>query len=163
MKVSTHCVVSLSWTLDDAQGERLDHSDEPTEFLLGSHDLLPRIESSLLGRQAGDTLDLHLEPEDAFGDFDEQLIFLEPRARLPEELEEGMVFEGLPPGCSPDAPADRLYFVSEIYPDHVVMDGNHPLAGLALRLHLTLHAVREASAEERATGTLGQGFLQLRA
>lgn len=162
MKVTPPCVVSLTWTLTDTLGDVLDESDEPVEFLVGGHDLLASIEQALQGREPGDRLELHLEPKDAFGDFDDRLIFLEPRSAFPAELEVGMAFEGLPSGCTPEAPRDRLYFVSEIYPDHVVMDGNHPLAGMALRLSLRVHDVREATVDEVGRGSAGGGFLQLR-
>ncbi|TSE36514.1 FKBP-type peptidyl-prolyl cis-trans isomerase [Tepidimonas charontis] len=162
MKVTPSCVVSLSWTLKDTTGEVLDQCDEPVECLVGGRDLLASIEQALQGRQAGDRLELHLEPEQAFGDFDDQLIFLEPRSAFPPSLEVGMIFEGLPSGCSSNAPRDRLYFVSDIYPEHVVLDGNHPLAGMALRLSLRIHDVREASAEEVGRGSAGAGFFQLR-
>ena len=103
---------------------------------MGGDDLLARIEEALQGHRAGATVKLHLEPEEGFGDYQDQLIFLEPRALFPETLEEGMTFEGsaLPQGCSPAAPRDHLYTVTDIYPEHVVLDGNHPLAGIALRL-----------------------------
>src|SRR5690606_13556979 len=97
------------WTLKDTLGEVLDELEEPVEFLVGGSDLLGKIEEGLQGHQPGDTLELHLEPIDAFGDYDDRLLFLEPRDRFPAELEEGMGFEGLPPGCNPDAPRDRLY------------------------------------------------------
>jgi FKBP-type peptidyl-prolyl cis-trans isomerase SlyD len=71
-----------------------------------------------------------------------------------------MGFEGLPAGCNAAAPKDRLYFVSDIYPDHVVMDGNHPLAGIALRISLKVHAVRDATLDEIGRGTLGTGFFR---
>ncbi len=162
MKIDRQCVVSLTWTLKDTLGETLDQLDEPMEFLVGGNDLLQRIEDELQGKQVGDTLNLHLEPEHAFGDYDDRLLFLEPRHLLPEELEEGMAFEGLPEGCNPAAPRDRLYFVSDIYPDHVVLDGNHPLAGIALRVSLKVHGVREARVDEVGNGTLGTGFFQVR-
>ena len=73
-----------------------------------------------------------------------------------------MTFEGLPQGAtSTDAPRDLLYTVTEIYPEHVVLDGNHPLAGIALRLHLKVEGVREATEEETGSGTLGAGFFRL--
>ncbi|WP_342133097.1 FKBP-type peptidyl-prolyl cis-trans isomerase [Hydrogenophaga sp. OTU3427] len=161
MKISEQCVVSLSWTLKDTLGELLDESDEPVEFLVGGGDLLAKVEEGLLGHEPGDKVELHLEPEHAFGDFDDQLLFLEPLSRFPAELEIGMAFEGLPEGCNPEAPRDRLYFVSEIYPEHVVMDGNHPLAGIALRLQLRIHAVREATEDEIGKGSLGTGFFNV--
>lgn len=162
MAVTPQCVVALTWTLKDTLGESLDELDEPVEFYLGGTDLLTKIEEALQGHQAGDTVDLHLEPIDAFGDYDDKLLFLEPRERFPEEIEVGMGFEGLPPGCNPAAPNDRLYFVSDIYPDHVVLDGNHPLAGIALRIRLKVHAVREATEEEVGKGSLGTGFFSMK-
>ena len=106
MEVNSQCVVALTWTLKDTLGEVLDTLPDPVEFLVGGGDLLPKIEEALQGHEPGDRLDLHLEPQDAFGDYDEQLVFLEPRKLFPRELEEGMTYEGLPPGAtSKDAPA----------------------------------------------------------
>lgn len=161
MKITEQCVVSLTWTLKDTLGEVLDVLDEPVEFLVGGDDLLASIEEALQGHVAGDSLELQLEPLNAFGDYDDRLLFLEPRHLFPENLEEGMGFEGLPEGCNASAPRDRLYFVSDIYPDHVVMDGNHPLAGIALRISLKVHAVREALISEVGRGTMGTGFFRM--
>ena len=161
MKITEQCVVALTWTLKDTLGEELDVLDEPVEFLVGGSDLLASLDKALQGHVAGDTIELQLEPQDAFGDYDDRLLFLEPRHLFPENLEDGMGFEGLPEGCNASAPRDRLYFVSDIYPDHVVMDGNHPLAGIALRIRLKVHAVREALADEVGRGTLGTGFFRM--
>lgn len=163
MEINQQCVVALTWTLKDTVGETLDVLDEPVEFLVGGDDLFVTIESALQGHERGDKVDLHLEPEQAFGDYNENLIFLEPRALFPAELEEGHTFDGhgLPEGCSTDAPKDALYTVTEIYPEHVVLDGNHPLAGIALRLHLKVEAVREATEEEIGRGTAGTGFFRV--
>jgi FKBP-type peptidyl-prolyl cis-trans isomerase SlyD len=161
MKITDQCVVGLTWTLKDTLGETLDVLEEPIEFLVGGTDLLASLEKALLTHVAGDTVELQLEPLDAFGDYDDRLLFLEPRDRFPENLEEGIGFEGLPPGCNPAAPRDRLYFVSDIYPDHVVMDGNHPLAGIALRIKLKVHSVRAATIEEIGQGSLGTGFFRM--
>ena len=162
MEITEQCVVALTWTLKDTLGEELDVLDEPVEFVVGGNDLLARIEEALQGHAAGATLALHIEPEEAFGDYNEKLLFLEPRALFPAELEEGMAFEGsaLPEGCNPEAPKDALYTVSEIYPEHVVLDGNHPLAGIAIRLDLTVCGVREATEEEIGSGTAGTGFFR---
>ncbi|MGE0497035.1 MAG: peptidylprolyl isomerase [Ramlibacter sp.] len=160
-EITPQCVVALTWTLKDTLGEELDVLDEPVEFLVGGSDLLAKIEEALQGHGPGARLDLHLEPEDAFGDYREQLVFLEPRSRFPAELEEGMTFEGLPPGSNPEAPADVLYTVTEIYPEHVVLDGNHPLAGIAIRLSLKVEAIREATEEEIGRGSAGTGFFKV--
>lgn len=161
MKITDQCVAALTWTLKDTLGETLDTLDEPVEFLIGGDDLLAKIDAALQGKAAGDELKLHLEPEDAFGDYNDQLLFLEPRNLFPAEIEVGMAFEGLPPGGNPSAPAELLYFVSEIYPEHVVMDANHPLAGIAIRIQLKVHAVREATLDEIGKGSLGVGFFKL--
>jgi FKBP-type peptidyl-prolyl cis-trans isomerase SlyD len=162
MEISQHCVVALTWTLKDTLGEVLDELDEPVEFLVGGKDLLAKIEEALQGHEPGDRLDLHLEPEDAFGDYDENLVFLEPRALFPKELEEGMRYEGLPKGAtSTDAPEGAIFTVTEIYPEHVVLDANHPLAGIALRIALKVEGVREATEEEVGEGTVGVGFFRL--
>ena len=161
MKITEQCVVALTWTLKDTLGEELDTLDEPVEFLVGGSDLLESLEKALQGHEAGDALELQLEPQNAFGDYDDRLLFLEPRHLFPAEIEEGMGFEGLPEGCNPAAPKDRLYFISDIYPDHVVLDGNHPLAGMALRIRLKVHGVREAEVSEVGRGTLGTGFFRM--
>ncbi len=163
MEITPQCVVALTWTLKDTLGEELDVLDEPVEFLVGGDDLLARVEEALQGHAAGSRLDLHLEPEEAFGDYQDKLLFLEPRNLFPADIEEGMTFEGsaLPAGCNPDAPRDALYTVAQLYPDHVVLDGNHPLAGIALRLHLQVEGVREATEEEIGRGTAGTGFFRI--
>lgn len=163
MEINQQCVVALTWTLKDSLGEELDVLDQPVEFLVGGDDLFEIIEQALQGHAAGATLNLHIEPEQGFGEFNEQLIFLEPRALFPPELEEGMTFDGaaLPTGCNPEAPRDLLYTVTDIYPEHVVLDGNHPLAGIALHLCLQVRAVREATEEEIGSGTAGTGFFSI--
>lgn len=163
MKITPQCVVALTWTLKDTLGDVLDELDEPVEFLLGGNDLLAKIEEALQGHQSGDRLELHLEPEHAFGDYDENLVFLEARARFPAEMEEGMTFDGaaLPAGANGQIPQDRIYTVTEIYPEHVVLDGNHPLAGIAIRLSARVESVRQASENEIGQGTLGTGFFRL--
>lgn len=163
MKITPQCVVALTWTLKDTLGETLDELDEPVEFLLGGDDLLAKIEESLQGHEPGATINLHLEPENAFGDYDENLVFLEARKLFPAELEEGLTFDGaaLPAGVNPDTPPDRIYTVTEIYPEHVVLDGNHPLAGIAIRLSLKVESVREATEAEIGQGSMGTGFFKL--
>ncbi len=165
MKITPTCVAGLSWTLQDTLGDVLDELDEPVEFLLGGDDLLVTIQQQLQGHEAGDKLAFQMEPEEAFGDYDENLVFLEQRVIFPAELEEGMTFDGaaLPTGANTDTPKDKIYTVTEIYPEHVVLDGNHPLAGIALRLSLKVESVREATEAEVGQGSMGTGFFKLQA
>ena len=160
MNIERPCVVALTWVLKDSLGEELDVLPEPVEFLVGGDDLLPVIEEVLMGHTAGARVDVAIEPEQGFGDYDENLVFLESRALFPPELETGMCLEpgALPPGCTALAGPNALYTVTEIYPEHVVLDGNHPLSGIALRLTISVHGVRAASDDELVRRSAGTGF-----
>ncbi len=162
MQIEKPCVVSLTWQLADAQGQAIDELAEPVEFFFGGADLLPKVEEALDGQAEGHECHLHLEPEHAFGEYDSALVCFEQRSVLPADVEVGMQFEGLPEGsATPDMPRDVVYTVTEMYPDHVVLDGNHPLAGLALRLHVKVRDVREATAAEIEAGSVGGSVLDL--
>jgi FKBP-type peptidyl-prolyl cis-trans isomerase SlyD len=162
MQIAAPCVVSLTWRLADAQGLEIDELADPIEFYYGGDDLLARVEEALAGHEAGYATTLHLEPENAFGDYDPELVFFEERQLFPESIEPGMQFEGPPPGAkTPGLDKDAIYTVTEVYADHVVLDGNHPLAGIALRLALTVRDVREATAEEIETGSVGSSAISV--
>jgi FKBP-type peptidyl-prolyl cis-trans isomerase SlyD len=156
MQIAVPCVVSLTWRLADAQGQEIDELADPIEFFYGGDDLLAKVEEALAGHETGYATTLHLEPEHAFGDYDPELVFFEDRSLFPESIEPGMQFDGPPPGAkTPGLSADAIYTVTEIYPDHVVLDGNHPLAGIALRLALMVRDVREATGDEVEAGSVG--------
>jgi FKBP-type peptidyl-prolyl cis-trans isomerase SlyD len=162
MNIESPCVVSLTWKLTDAQNQPIDELDSPVEFFVGGDDLLTAVEDALAGHEPGDELQLQLEPEQAFGDYKPELVCFEDRKLFPEQLDTGMAFEGLPAGAAtPDMPADTVYVVTEIYPSHVVLDGNHPLAGMALRLHMKVVDVREATDAETEAGSVGSAPLSL--
>jgi FKBP-type peptidyl-prolyl cis-trans isomerase SlyD len=157
MLINNPCVVSLVWRLEDTQGQLIDELADPVEFFFGGEDLLPKVEEALADQEAGFSTLLHLEPENAFGDYDPDLVFFEERAVFPDGVEPGMQFDGVPEGATTEGlPADAIYTVTEVYPGHVVLDGNHPLAGIALRLDLTVRDVREATEQEIEAGSVGQ-------
>ena len=157
MDITSPCVVTLIWTLSDAQGQLIDELNEPVEFFYGGSDLLPKVEEALAGQEPGFEAQLHLEPEHAFGEYDADLVCYEERSLFPEEIEPGMQFEGLPEGATTaDMPEDLIYTVTEVYPSHVVLDANHPLAGVALHIKLKVLEVREASEAEVNAGTVGE-------
>lgn len=162
MDITSPCVVTLTWTLSDAQGQLMDQLDEPVEFFYGGEDLLPKVEEALQGQRAGFETHLHLEPENAFGDYHSELVCFEPRHLFPADIQAGMQFEGLPEGAiTPDMPDDLIYTITEVYPEHVVLDANHPLAGIALRIALKVLDVRVATEEEIAAGSVGDSPLAL--
>ncbi|MEO5697749.1 MAG: peptidylprolyl isomerase [Burkholderiaceae bacterium] len=157
MLITSPCVVSLTWKLQDAQGQLIDELQDPVEFFFGGNDLLAKVEEALTEQEAGFSAALHLEPEHAFGEYDAALVFFEPRSLFPESIEVGMQFDGVPPGATtPGLPPEAVYTVTEVYPDHVVLDGNHPLAGIALRLDLIVRDVRAATAAEISAGSVGE-------
>ena len=162
MRIADPCVVSLTWQLSDGQDRLIDALVEPVEFFVGGDDLLLKVEAALVGQETGFEANLHLEPEFAFGDYRAELVCYEARSLFPPQLEAGMVFEGLPAGSvTPNMPRDVVYVVTEIYPSHVVLDGNHPLAGMSLRLHLQVQDVREAQPDEISARTVSGGMLAL--
>jgi FKBP-type peptidyl-prolyl cis-trans isomerase SlyD len=164
MIISAPCVVSLTWELTDGQNRPIDELKDPVEFFYGGGDLLAKVEEALAGYEPGAELSLHLEPEHAFGDYKAELVCFEDRKLFPEQLEAGMAFEGLPEGSvTPDMPADAIYLVTEIYDSHVVLDGNHPLAGMSLRMQIQVRAVREATEAEVEAGSVATSPLAVSA
>jgi len=162
MMISSPCVVTLVWRLENAQGELIDELNAPMEFLVGGEDLLPKVEEVLKDQSVGFEANLHLEPEHAFGDYDADLVFFETRDIFPSEVTVGMQFEGPPEGATtPDLPQEAIYTVTEVYDTHVVLDGNHPLAGMALRLSLKVLDVREATEEEIERGSVADAIFAL--
>ena len=150
MNITAPCIVTLTWQLSDAQNAPIDELTEPTEFFFGGDDLLPQVEEALDGQAAGYDVQLQIEPEHAFGEYQSELVCFEDRSVFPDGVEVGMQFEGLPDGAvTPDMPEDAVYTVTEVYPSHVVLDGNHPLAGMAIRMHVTVRGVRAATADEK--------------
>lgn len=140
----------------------IDELAEPLEFFYGGSDLFAKVEEALLDQQAGYAVSLALQPEEAFGDYDSSLVCFESRSLFPDEVEPGMQLEGLPEGAAtPDMPEHALYTITDVYPEHVVLDGNHPLAGIGLRMHLKVLEVRAASEAEIEAGSLGEAVFSV--
>ena len=151
MKIVKNSVVTARYTLKDAQDNLIEEGQEPMVYLHGGYDnIFPKIEEALEGKEAGFSTIIQLNPEDAFGDYDAALVKVEPRNRFPSPLEVGMQFEGMPEETEEEEAL--IFTVTDIAEDKVVLDGNHPLAGIALRFSLTVESVREASDEEVAHG-----------
>lgn len=145
MKIAMNTVVSITYELSDSDGNILESTTEPVTYLHGGYDnIFPRVEEELHGKQVGDTLELTLEPVDAFGDYDEELVQIEPASAFPaKELEVGMQFEG------EDPTGDVvLYTITDIADGKVVVDGNHPWAGERVKFKCTVKSIRPATKEE---------------
>jgi FKBP-type peptidyl-prolyl cis-trans isomerase SlyD len=160
MKITRGCLVSLKVRMFDAQGELLEDSGErPLVYLHGADDIFPRVEAALEGQEAGFATSVHLEPEDAFGEDDASLLHLVAVKDLGQDIDLGMKFEGMP-----GRPADgRIYTVIDLNDEVAVLDGNHPLAGRALRFDLEVVGVEPASEamQDEATRVQVPEFLKM--
>jgi FKBP-type peptidyl-prolyl cis-trans isomerase SlyD len=151
MKVEKNAVVSLNYELTDASGTLLEKTSEPISYLHGGYDgIFPLVEEALQGKAVGDKFSVSMEPDDAFGEYEHDLVRVEPRNLFPKDVAVGMQFEG---GAEDDDDEDyMLYTVTEVTDNDVTVDGNHPLAGKALKFSGTVTGVRPATQEELAHG-----------
>jgi FKBP-type peptidyl-prolyl cis-trans isomerase SlyD len=149
MQVAKDMVVALEYELYDTDGELLEKTDAPVEYLHGGYGgMFPAVEKALEGKSIGETCRVRLAPDDGFGDYDADLVHVEPREKFPENIEVGMQFEG-----EGEQSSDSIvYTVTDIAEDKVVVDGNHPLAGQTLHFECTVKGVRLASADELTHG-----------
>ena len=149
MQVGKDTVVELQYQLFDTEGELIEKTDEPVEYLHGGYGgMFPAVEKALEGKSVGETCRIRLTPDDGFGDYDSDLVHVEPRDKFPETVEIGMQFEGQ----GQESGDTIVYTVTDIAEGKVVVDGNHPLAGQTLSFECTVTSVRAASAEEVAHG-----------
>lgn len=157
MTVAKNMVVTVRYQVWDAQGELIQEVNEPMIYMHGGYgDVFDAIENALEGKSVNEEVWIQVEPEDAFGEYDPYLIQVEDRDRFPEEVEVGMQFEGIPTEEDEVDPeeATPIWTVTGVSEDKVVLDGNHPLAGIALRYHLVVSSVRPATDEEIERGSV---------
>lgn len=154
MIIAAGSVVSLDIRLADIWGNVVDEPRSAVLYLHGGYDdIFPAVEAALAGKTVNDRVEVRLEPEDAYGDYDEALLRVEERDRFPEPLEVGMRFSGEEDGETGDE-SGLVFTVTDIEDDKVILDANHPLAGMALQFTATVLAVRPANADEMANGTV---------
>jgi FKBP-type peptidyl-prolyl cis-trans isomerase SlyD len=150
MQIGKDTVVTLQYKVTDTDGNLVDEGQQPLVYLHGGYGgIFDRIEEVLQDKKAGEHFDVKLEPEDAFGEYDAELVMIEARNLFPDNIEVGMQFERATEEGDDDG---ELYTITDIAEDKVVVDGNHPLAGMALLFSCTVTDVRGASAEEVAHG-----------
>jgi FKBP-type peptidyl-prolyl cis-trans isomerase SlyD len=144
MKIAKDTAVTLQYRVADATGRLIEQSKDPMVYLHGGYDnTLPKIEEALDGHEVGYETTLHLQPEDAFGQRDEALVRVIPKSEFPPGVKVGGQLEGRTEDGQP-----RVFHVMKIKGPEVHLDGNHPLAGKALRFTLKVTGVRAATAEE---------------
>jgi FKBP-type peptidyl-prolyl cis-trans isomerase SlyD len=144
-------VVTFHYTVKSDKGETIDSSigADPMAFLEGSGQIIPGLEATLKLLKAGEKKSVTIEPAQAYGERDKELVFSVPRAKFPagEKVEVGMKFRA----GSPDEPSP-VFTVTSVTDAEVGVDGNHPLAGQTLHFDVEVTAVRDATEEELAHG-----------
>lgn len=144
-------VVQFHYTLTDPDGQVIDSSDggEPLAYLHGAQNIVPGLERQLTGRTVGDKLDAVVPPGEGYGERDPEGLRMAPRDAFPEDLDiqPGMNFllQGEDGSHAP-------VWVVDLRPEGIVLDTNHPLAGVELHFAVEISSIRDASAEEQAHG-----------
>jgi len=148
MKITKDSAVTVQYKVANAQGKVLEESKEPMAYLHGGYgNLFPKVEEVLEGQEVGFKAQVELSAYDAFGPRDEALLQSIPKSQFPPGVKVGGQIEGQ------DAQGQvRPFTVLKIKGDQVMLDGNHPLAGQALRFSVQVLEVRAASEEEIAHG-----------
>ena len=147
MQITQNTVVTLRYSVKDEEDRIVDAGDQPLQYLHGGYDgIFPLIEEALEGKTVGEQFEVNLNPEDAFGLYQVELMKIESRHLFPADVEIGTMFEGRPEGGKDDEIV--VYRVTDIGEETVIVDGNHPLAGVFLLFSGEVLAVRAASEQE---------------
>lgn len=147
MRVEKNTVVSLNYELSDASGKILEKTDTPISYLHGGYGgIFPLVEEALHEMEVGYSCSVPMEPEDTFGEYDAELIRVEPRSSFPDNVAIGMHFEGGAEGSDDFI----IYKVTDVTDDSVIVDGNHPFAGMRVVFACTVTDVRPATPDEIA-------------
>ena len=110
-------------------GEVFDTTDgsEPLSFRMGVDNVVSGFQKAILGRQIGDRFTVDIPREEAYGDYMDEKIKSIPKGYMPGEVEPDQIL--IARGASGD---EARVLVKEVNEEFVVIDGNHPLAGLDL-------------------------------
>jgi len=156
MQIARDTVAAIDYKLTDNDGQVLDTSEgrEPLSYLHGAGNLIPGLEKALEGQAEGDSLNVTVEPEEAYGERDERLVQQVPMAAFEgvEQVEAGMRFQ-----ATDEQGQGRVVTVTEVEGDQVTVDANHPLAGQPLNFEVSVVEVRDATPEEIEHGHVHTG------
>ena len=150
MQVAQHKVVTIDYTLTDDQGSVIDSSKggDPLAYIHGMNNIIPGLENALIGKQAGDSMQVKVTPKEGYGERDDAMQQEVPREMFEngQDIQVGMQFHA--------SDGERMHVVTVVgvSDSHITVDGNHPLAGQNLNFDVTIVEVRDASAEELEHG-----------
>ena len=150
MQVAKDKVISIDYTLTDAQGTELDssHGRAPFAYIHGVGNIIPGLEAALEGKSMGDQVNAVIPPENAYGTRDENLVEQLPRTQFDtdQDIQIGMQFQAM------SEAGPRVVTVVSVDADNITIDANHPLAGVTLHFDVTVKEIREATGEELSHG-----------
>jgi FKBP-type peptidyl-prolyl cis-trans isomerase SlyD len=143
-------VVSFSYTLKDSEGNILEQTDknEPMQNLHGNQNIIPGLERELEGLKVGDSKSVKVEPQDGYGEYNEEMTFKVPKQNFPPDvtLEPGMEFQ------TQTENGPMVIVITEVNDEEVVVDANHPMAGETLHFDVVIDEVRDATEQEKQHG-----------
>jgi FKBP-type peptidyl-prolyl cis-trans isomerase SlyD len=146
MQIGDQKVVTLHYTLTDNEGRVIDKSEDGSfAYLHGARNIIPGLENALAGKSTGEELSVSVSPEEGYGARDENMLQQVPKTMFEDhsQIAVGTQFQAQGPGGEM-----LVVTVMEVADEHVVVDGNHPLAGVELNFDVTIVDVRDASEEE---------------
>lgn len=146
MQIANNKVVSIHYKLTNDEGSILDSSEgqEPLAYLHGLGNIIPGLENALTGRAVGDKFTVTIPPADGYGERDNEMVQSVPKSAFQgvDQIGPGMQFQAQ----SPDGM--QLVTVIDVDGDEVILDGNHPMAGITLTFDVEVTEIRDATAEE---------------
>lgn len=150
-RIIRNTIVTLTYKVTDPDGIPVDDGQEPLVYLHGGYDgIFKSIENALEGKTIGDSVTVKMQPAEAFGEYDAELVQVVAQEELPQPLKVGMMIEGC---TEEESGADPVFYtITDIADGKAVLDGNHPLAGLALVFTCVVAAIRPAHDKEIAAG-----------
>ena len=150
MQIAADKVVTIHYTLKNAEGQVLDSSEggDPLAYIHGNGNIIPGLEEALEGKVAGDKLQVEVQPEKAYGVHDPELIQNVPKRAFQGvgQVQAGMRF------TAQTEHGPRQVVVTRVVGDMVTVDGNHPLAGQTLNFAVEIAEVRDPTEEELSHG-----------
>jgi len=148
--IAENKIVTLQYSVKDSDGTLIDSSEanDPLVYMHGAHNIITGLESALLGKTSGESFDVVIEPLDAYGEHNEELVQVVPKSAFEgvEQIEAGMVFTA----DTPNGPMQLT--VTAMEGDDVTIDPNHPLAGKTLHFTGSISDIRDATEEELEHG-----------
>ena len=144
-------VVTIHYTLTDEAGETIDSSrgQAPLDYLHGARNIVPGLESGLIGKSVGERMSLRIPPEEGYGPYNPQGVQRVPREAFPDdvELEPGLQFS-----AEDESGRGVTIWISSVEGEVVTIDQNHPLAGKVLCFDVSIESIRDATLEEMSHG-----------